>query len=162
MKIGRLLAMWCAVSLMAIPATVAQTKKEKEDLKRVELRQTIDSEEYTIDVSMAYPQTGKSLPLTNLYSLTIKNDSLHSNLPYFGRAYSVPYGGGKGLIFDAPLATYEVTYTKKGVANIRLSARTEEDTYNYYIKIYPGGSSNVKVNMINRQSIDFSGRLSKK
>ena len=40
---------------------------------------------------------GGSKHLTSDYSLEIRNDSVYSYLPYFGVAYNVPYGGGKGL-----------------------------------------------------------------
>ena len=44
---------------------------------------------------------GRSRALTSDYSIEIRNDSVFSYLPYFGVAYNVPYGGGKGLIFNA-------------------------------------------------------------
>ena len=93
------------------------------------------------------------------YSLEIRNDSVYSYLPYFGVAYNVPYGGGKGLNFSAPLSEYTSTYSKKGNAKITLKVRNEEDNYLYNITIYPNGSSNIQVTPTNRQSISFSGEM---
>ena len=59
------------------------------------------------------PMKGGSKHLTSDYSLEIRNDSVYSYLPYFGVAYNVPYGGGKGLNFSAPLSEYTSTYSKK-------------------------------------------------
>ena len=36
---------------------------------------------------------GKTVYLTSPYSVKISNDSAYIELPYFGVAYSVPYGG---------------------------------------------------------------------
>ena len=80
---------------------------------------------------------GGSKHLTSDYSLEIRNDSVYSYLPYFGVAYNVPYGGGKGLNFSAPLSEYTSTYSKKGNAKITLKVRNEEDNYLYNIIIYP-------------------------
>ena len=78
-------------------------------------------------------------------------------LPYFGVAYNVPNGGGKGLNFSAPLSEYTSTYSKKGNAKITLKVRNEEDNYLYNITIYPNGSSNIQVTPTNRQSISLAG-----
>ena len=101
---------------------------------------------------------GGSKHLTSDYSLEIRNDSVYSYLPYFGVAYNVPYGGGKGLN-SAPLSEYTSTYSKKGNAKITLKVRNEEDNYLYNITIYPNGSSNIQVTPTNRQSISFSGEI---
>ena len=102
---------------------------------------------------------GGSKHLTSDYSLEIRNDSVYSYLPYFGVAYNVPYGGGKGLNFSAPLSEYTSAYNKKGNAKITLEVRNEEDNYLYNITIYPNGSSNIQVTPTNRQSISFSGEM---
>jgi len=38
--------------------------------------------------------------LTSPYSVEIRNDSIISHLPYYGRAYSIPYGGGDSSFFS--------------------------------------------------------------
>ena len=100
--------------LAGIPTLSAQTKKEKKEQKKEAVRQLIVSEDYKIDVNTAMPMRGRSIPLTSQYSLQIRNDSVFSYLPYYGRAYSVPYGGGSGLIFNAPLKEYTMDMDKKG------------------------------------------------
>ena len=73
----------------------------------------IESENYKIDVNTAMPMRGRSIPLTSSYSLTIRNDSVISYLPYYGRAYSIPYGGGDGLNFKAILQKYKWKWIKR-------------------------------------------------
>ncbi len=102
MKTRKQILMLLLVMLAGIPTLSAQTKKEKKEQKKEAVRQLIVSEDYKIDVNTAMPMRGRSIPLTSQYSLQIRNDSVFSYLPYYGRAYSVPYGGGSGLIFNAP------------------------------------------------------------
>ena len=81
----------------------AQNREERKELKEQTVKEKIESENYRIDINTAYPRRGRMIPLTSIYSVTIRNDSVFSQLPYFGRAYSIPYGGGQGLMFNAPI-----------------------------------------------------------
>lgn len=145
--------------LVGLPTLSAQTKKEKKEQKKEAVKKLIVSENYKIDVRTALPMRGRSIPLTSPYSLEIRNDSVISYLPYFGRAYSIPYGGGNGLNFKAPLKEYSMEMDKKGNAVIKFTARNTEDNYEYRAKVYSDGSASIDVNMTNRQSISFQGDL---
>ena len=146
--------------LVGIPTLSAQqSKKEKKEQKKEAVMKLIESENYKIDVNTAMPMRGRSIPLTSSYSLTIRNDSVISYLPYYGRAYSIPYGGGDGLNFKAILKEYNVEMDKKGNAVIKFVARNPEDRYEFRAKVFPNGSASIDVNMQNRQSISFQGEL---
>ena len=122
--------------LVGIPTLSAQqSKKEKKEQKKEAVMKLIESENYKIDVNTAMPMRGRSIPLTSSYSLTIRNDSVISYLPYYGRAYSIPY------------------------AVIKFVARNPEDRYEFRAKVFPNGSASIDVNMQNRQSISFQGEL---
>ena len=89
----------------------------------------------------------------------IRNDSVFSYLPYFGVAYNVPYGGGKGLIFNAPITGYRKESLKKGKTRIDFKTGNEEDKYEYSLTIYSDGSANIHIQPMNRQAISYSGEL---
>ena len=145
--------------LVGIPTLSAQSKKEKKEQKKAAVKKLIESENYKIDVNTAMPMRGRSIPLTSSYSLEIRNDSVISYLPYYGRAYSIPYGGGDGLNFKTVLKEYSMKMDKKGNAVIEFIARNPEDRYEYRVKVFPNGSASIDVNMQNRQSISFQGEL---
>lgn len=145
--------------LVGIPPLSAQSKQEKKEQKKEAVKKRIVSENYKISVNTASPMRGRSIPLTSLYSLEIRNDSVFSYLPYYGRAYSIPYGGGNGLIFQAPLKEYTMDWDKKGNARIKFSARNPEDQYQFSVKVFDNGSAGIDVIMQNRQSISFLGEL---
>ena len=139
--------------------SIAQSKEEKRAKKEQTVKSEIESKGYCIEVNTALPRRGLNVQLTSSYSLEIKNDSASSWLPYYGRAYSIPYGGGDGLTFKAPIENYKLTYNKKGTAKIEFTARTKEDVFKFYISIFTSGLSSISVDMQNRDSIDFSGEL---
>ena len=85
--------------------------------------------------------------------------SVFSYLPYYGRAYSVPYGGGSGLIFNAPLKEYTMDMDKKGNAVIKFSARSPEDFFEFRAKVFPDGTTSIDVTMQNRQAISYRGEV---
>ncbi|MDR2921425.1 MAG: DUF4251 domain-containing protein [Tannerella sp.] len=138
----------CSSSNVATKNEQAQIVKEK-----------IDNKHYTIDVDRMLPMNGQSRQLTSSYSLTIKGDTVKSYLPYFGQAYNVPYGGGQGLIFDAPITVYTLSFDNKGTANITFQTRSEDDSYRFNVQIFNNGSSTIQVTPNNRQSISYYGDM---
>lgn len=112
MKKKKQIFMLLLALLVGLPLS-AQSKQEKKEQKKEAVKKLIASENYKIDVRTAMPMRGRSIPLTSPYSLEIRNDSVISYLPYFGRAYSIPYGGGDGLDFKAPLKEYDMKWIKK-------------------------------------------------
>ena len=159
MKKKKQIFMLLLALLVGLPTLSAQSKQEKKEQKKEAVKKLIASENYKIDVRTAMPMRGRSIPLTSPYSLEIRNDSVISYLPYFGRAYSIPYGGGDGLNFRAPLKEYDMKMDKKGNAVIEFVARNPEDRYEFRAKVFPNGSASIDVNMQNRQSISFQGEL---
>lgn len=135
------------------------SKTEKREMKAAQVKKIIDSKHFTIDVKMAYPQSHKAINLTSNYSLEIKGDSVISYLPYFGRAYNVPYGGGKGLNFSAKIDDYTVSYPKKNLTRIYFTSINDEDTYKYTIEIFDNGNSSIDVLSNQRDGISFSGDM---
>lgn len=159
---NQILILLLAMLVGVVPALSAQSKKEKKEQKKEAVKQLIVSENYKINVNSALPMRGRSIPLTSSYSLEIRNDSVFSHLPYYGRAYSVPYGGGSGLIFKAPIKEYTMKMDKKGTADIEFSARNPEDFYQFRAKVFSNGSASIDVTMQNRQGISFQGELEMK
>lgn len=135
------------------------TKKERKEQREKEVKEQIVSENYKINVSTAYPRRGKSVHLTSPYSLEIRNDSVFSYLPFYGRAYNIPYGGGDGLIFKAPIHEYKMEMNKRGAAKVEFVTRNNEDRFQFSLNIYSNGSTSINVYMQNRESISFSGEV---
>jgi hypothetical protein len=141
--------------LMAVScATSRQVSVEQQHVESA-----LASKAFTIDVIRAYPITGPTVSLSAPYSLTVKGDSVVSHLPYYGRAFSVPYGGGAGLHFTGKLSDYRTYPGKKNMSLATFTVQSPDDVLNYSIQVSPDGNSTIIVQSKNLQTIQFSGRL---
>jgi hypothetical protein len=156
-KISKKISLLIALLLMISSCSALKVSSEEKAAQEAALRSAIEKQEYKIEVNRMHPMKGGSRQLTSLYSLEIKGDTVVSYLPYFGEAYSIPYGGGKGLNFTAKITAYNFVFDNKGKAVIDLETKNEEDRYSYHIDIFPNGSTNINVRSDNRQSIAFTG-----
>ena len=136
---------------------LAQSKAERRQQREQMVRDSVEARTYKILVSVAYPFAGNSVPLSSYFGLEVRGDSLNSYLPYFGRAYSIPYGGGEGLNFESAISDYRQEARSDGGYRISFNTRTREDYYTYLLDIYPNGSVRIHVTMQQRQAIDFQG-----
>ena len=163
MKSFRLLFLMGIVLFLGGQSLYSQSKKEKREQKEKEIKEMIDEKRFTIDVNRALPMGGRTVNLTSSYSLEMRGDSVVSYLPYFGRAYSAPYGGGNGGVrFEKSITDYQCSYNKKGTAQIKFVARTDDDTYRFDVQVYPNGSAFINVTPVNKQSITYHGELTAK
>ncbi len=115
---------------------------------------------FTADQAM--PMRGKTRMLTDRYEVRCNKDSLISYLPYMGRAYSVPYGETKSpLDFTSTRFTVQKEKDAKGRWNLTITPTDNNEVRTYYFTVYDNGSSQLQVQLNNRDGIGFSGRVSK-
>ncbi len=135
------------------------TRKERKQLREMKVRQALSDHRYTIQVSTAHPLGYPAINLSTPYTLEVRGDSIISYLPYFGTAYSVPYGGGKGLNFSAVIKNYEEVLLKHGEHAINIEVQNEEDFYLYQLSVFENGSSTINVRSRQRTEIAFNGYM---
>ena len=107
-----MMALVAAVLLGGCATSEERAAQKAEQVKKVAA--ALNERQYKIAIARMYPMKGPSKTVSYGYSVEVKNDSLFSYLPYFGRAYNVPYGGGKGLNFSAPIESYQEGMGKNG------------------------------------------------
>ncbi|GHT63736.1 hypothetical protein FACS189451_10790 [Bacteroidia bacterium] len=142
-----------------VQISCSSSKTAVDEGKAEKVKQQIESLHYRVSVDYMSPAQGASRHLTSSYSLSVQGDTLISYLPYFGKAYNIPYGGGNGLNFTASLFDYSLSFNAKGTALISFRAHSESDVYLYNIEIFNNGNASIRVSSNNRQGISFSGRL---
>ena len=153
----------CIASLIfAITACSTMTKAEKAE-RDARIAQAVEKalseRHYSVEVNMMYPRRGRAVNITPDYCLQVKGDTLMSYLPYFGRAYNVPYGGGKGLNFTATIKDYRVTEGRKGDKRIDILVDNDENIITYSLDVFSNGNTSIDVTSRNREPISYSGRL---
>lgn len=134
------------------------SKAELRRQKAEKVRQSLQDRQFTINVTSAHPSSFPPVNLTSPYSLEVRGDSVISYLPYYGRAYSLPYGGGKALNFSDKMNGYDLSRSKKEY-NVRLTIENEEDRYLYYIDVFDNGRASILVTSQNRTDILFYGDM---
>lgn len=152
----KILLLLAAGVLMA--ACVTLTPEEKAKLAQV-VNKALDERHYTIDIRTMTPNRGATKNVSSSWSLEVKGDTLISYLPYVGRAYNVPYGGGKGLNFTAPIKKYQESKGKKDNRFINIEVDNENDTYNYSIEVFDNGRADIDVQPREREFISYSGDM---
>ena len=152
-----LFAFSAMVMLSACASAEERAARAAEEAAKV--KAALDEKHFTINVERMYPSTGGSKSVTYGYGVEVRNDSLISYLPYFGRAYNLPYGGGKGLNFSERIGSYRESQGKNGLRLIDIELTNPEDTYLYTIKVYDNGSSSIDVLSRQREHISYSGKM---
>lgn len=151
------MALMAWVMLTGCATAEERAARAAEQAKAV--KAALQERNYQIAVNRMYPLRGASKNVSYGYSVVVRNDSLISYLPYFGRVYSVPYGGGNGLNFSAPILNYQESQPKSNLRHIEIDVKNDEDTYLYTLDIFENGSTTIDVQARQRERISFSGEM---
>ena len=136
---------------------VAKAEREAEISRQV--LASIEARQFTIAVDWMKPMRGISKRLSYGYELKLDGDELDSYLPYVGEAYRLPYGGGKGLNFKAPVYNYSVVQTAGNCYLIEFDVSNEEDVFHYRINVFSSGKSIIDVWARDRDAISYQGEM---
>lgn len=160
--INYLLAILTLSLVLAFTACSSLTSAERAE-RDAKIAQAVEKalaeRQYTVNIQMMFPQRGKAVNVSSNYSLQVKGDTLVSYLPFFGRAYSVPYGGGDGYNFTAPIKEYHVQKAHNGNTSIEIHVDTRENYIKYSLDISPNGNAYVDVTSREREPVSYSGQV---
>ena len=145
--------------VMLVGCATAEERAARAAEQAKAVKTALQERNYQIAVNRMYPSRGASKIVSSGYTVEVRNDSLISYLPYFGRAYDVPYGGGNGLNFSAPIRNYKESQTKSDLRHIEIDVKNDEDTYLYTLDIFDNGSADINVRSRQREPISFSGEM---
>jgi hypothetical protein len=152
---------WLAIiALICLPAMGwAQHKKDK----KAEIKEIVEAQNYVFKAQTALPTAGAIRQLTSDYDFRISKDTLVSDLPYFGRAYTAPLNPSEGpLQFTSTNFQYTVSNNKKGGWNVSITPKDRTDPRELILTIFDNGSASMVVNSNNRQPISFNGYVTPK
>ena len=119
----------------------------------------VEERQFTIAVDWMKPLRGMSKHLSYGYELKLNGDELDSYLPYVGEAQRLPYGGGKGLNFKAPVYNYSCVQTSGNCFLIEFDVTNDEDTFHYRIDLFLSGQALIDVGARDRDAISFQGEM---
>ena len=152
-----LLAATFAVIAVSACGAAGMTAADKAQIEQT-VQDQLTAKDYTVLIQLMIPPVGASRAVSN-YSVKVSGDTLVSYLPYIGRAYNLPYGGGKGLDFTAKIGHYHDQVLQDGNHNIIINLSNGEDIFVYNLNVSPSGSAFLTVSSRNRQTISYTGEL---
>lgn len=148
------------LSACTISEAARQAKAVQEAKIARAIAQQLSDRHYEVDFHRAFPSgRGRVIDLTSEYSIKVAGDTLVSYLPFFGRAYNVPYGGGHGLHFTGIIRQYDQQLSKKGAHIITMDVLDSEDSYYYILELFDTGSATLTVRPRERSQISFTGNF---
>ncbi len=160
MKVSRLGKRFILMSLLALISFSALGQKNKAE-KQEEIRKLLDSKVFIFSPQSASPSTGAMIQLTSEFYLKIKQDTLESNLPYYGVNFQPSFGEIRSpLEFTSTDFDYTINTTKNGTYDITIKLNDPSDPDQINLTISTLGYTNVRVISTNRQPISFYGDIS--
>jgi hypothetical protein len=148
------------IACALFPITVAaQNKKDKKE----QIKSMVEAQNYVFKAQTALPTSGATRQLTSDFDLRISKDTIISDLPYFGRAYTPPLNPSEGpLRFTSTDFQYSVANMKKGGWQVTITPKDVQDPRQLNISIFENGTASVIVTSYNRQPISFNGYITAK
>ena len=153
---NRLFAIAAAILMLSGCAALRMTPEQEARQKQL-VEEKIQNQQFTISVDRMLPMRGAARNIQG-YSLQVDGNRLISYLPFFGVAYDAPYGGGKGLNFEADILEYSDTRGQDSHV-IQILVDNEEDVYLYYLTVFDNGSASLSVKGRKREQIPYTGHL---
>ena len=141
--------------------TSAQSGTEdKKAAKLAAIKNMVESQNYIFKAQSASPMGGRVRQLTTDYDLKVTKETIVSDLPYFGRAYSAPMDPSKGGIqFTSKNFDYTLTPGKKDGWSVLIKPKDYSDVQQMTLTISSTGYASLQVISTNRQPISFNGTV---
>ena len=142
------------------PAAAQDTAANRQGAGKASLENKLNKKKFVFVAQSISPLRGGMRQLTSYYDVKISGDTLASNLPYFGRAYSAPINPSDGgLSFTSVSFDYMVKTRKKGGWEIAVKTKDLSDNQSLSFTILDNKSVSLQVTGNNRDPVSFSGYL---
>ena len=153
----------CSVFALLVVCSSSRLTPQQKAVKSAWMAQKVneasENKKMAVDINYVIPFRAGMKHLDYGYDIRLSGDTLYSYLPYYGRAYNIPYGGGKALVFNAPIEDYAVSNPKKGLTKMDIYVENDEDRYAYLMEIFDNGQVDLLVRAQKREQILFRGKL---
>lgn len=152
-----------AVTITSGIANAQNSKKDKRAAKIAATKNLIDSQNFVFVAEFVSPIGRGRRHLTSNYEVKVTRDTVISYLPYFGRAYSVPFNSTNiGFDFTSTNFDYEVTPRKKGGWEILIKPKDQNDNQQLSFLISDNGSASLNISSVNRSPISYDGYITER
>jgi hypothetical protein len=135
-------------------------RKEKEDQQKERVQKMILSKRFVFIAQSVSPTGGPTRQLTSTYTLKVLQDTVISDLPYFGRVYQPSIGSSDGGIkFISHGFEYTAEDRKRGGWDITIKTNDVRNSPRVYLTISGDGNTTTRVSSTDRQAISYYGHI---
>lgn len=147
------------VGLTFLLTSCSSTKKAVA-LNENDIKNVIDSSQFTFIAERMVPLRGPSKVLTSYYDVMVKKDTLRSFLPYFGRSYQAEIGRTKSpLEFDSHNFTYKVDQKNPDQWQVFINPKDVQEIQQLLFTVFNNGTATLNIVSTNRDAISFYGHI---
>ncbi|MFA5329103.1 MAG: DUF4251 domain-containing protein [Prolixibacteraceae bacterium] len=160
---NKITALFLITLFLGLSGFQPSDKKEKRARARLEMAQLIQSGHFRFVARSANSNLGNFNNLTSDYDMVFDSLQVKAYLPYFGRAYSVPYNSGSGGVkFDLKAENIERDWNeRKKLFTISTKLENTDDSYSIVLTAGLDGFANLRIDFRNRQWISYHGTIEK-
>lgn len=148
--------------LALITVVLSQCTSSQHVFKNGEVEAMVNAHEFKFVAESAIPLRQKVRNFTSNYDVTVKNDSLVSYLPYFGRAHRAPMDPTDiGIQFTSTNFSYQVQTEKSNNWKVTIKPNDQAGIQEFNFDIFANGNATLHVTSTSRDPISFRGRIEK-
>ncbi len=153
------LLLW-VILLIGISGFQPSDKKAKKAQQETEMKQLIESGHFMFVAQSARSTLGTFNNIGSGYDMVFDSLNVKANLPYYGRAYSVPYGGSGGVKFELTAKSIDRKWNeKKKLYSVSTELADTQDSYSINLSTGLNGYANLQITFRNRQWISYYGQI---
>jgi len=137
-------------------------RNEKKARAQFEMAALIQSGRFKFVARTANSELGNFNNLSSNYELIFDSLQVKAYLPYYGRAYMVPYGGSGGVKFELTARSINKMWNeRRKLFLISTELADSQDSYLINLSASLDGFADLTINFRNRRWISYYGTIEK-
>jgi hypothetical protein len=165
LKLLHMKTLFITISIVLLSGAFIESKGSDRNATREEQYQkTVDlikGGDFIFEARRAFPQSGPSVDLTTNYGyIKMEDKKAQAHLPFFGRAYRAPYGGGGGIRFSSEITNVRISEDPGRLRISYIFDVRDQDFYQVTMNIGYNGDTSVNISSNNRSQIRYQGHVS--
>lgn len=148
------------VSNTAFSQSKKELKKQKQEEEYQATKKLVESKTFVFEPDWVTTQKGRRINVSgDGYTLKIENNTTSADLPYFGQAQNVSYGGG-GIEFNNMGAEINIENNdKKNKIVVKFNAQEKSESFDIFLTIFSNKNATLSISSSGRNAISFDGKI---
>lgn len=126
------------------------------------LKNFLTTKTFVFKAQSAWPLQGNTIQLTPGFDMKVKDDSINTYLPYYGRAYQAGYNNtGGGISFTSVKFDYKLKDNGKKGWELVIKPTDVKDINQLIYSVATSGYATLQITSNSRQAISYYGIIEK-